>query len=62
MKEQATKKMSTEEYSVFQKIRNGVEGIPSILRRNYHVDTMPVREFINFCTCIRKIWYNIIIA
>jgi hypothetical protein len=25
------------------RIRNGVETIPSVLRRKYHVDTMPVR-------------------
>ncbi len=24
-------------------IRNGVETVPSVLRRKYHVDTMPVR-------------------
>ncbi|MFU0782652.1 MAG: hypothetical protein ACFWT2_06060 [Thermoanaerobacterium thermosaccharolyticum] len=34
------KKDSTEKYSVLQKIRNGVEGIPSILRRKYHVDVI----------------------
>ncbi|MGF7430609.1 transposase [Thermoanaerobacterium thermosaccharolyticum] len=47
------KKMSSEEYSTLQKIRNGVEGIPSILRRRYHVDTMPVRGLVR-----SKIWFS----
>ncbi|WP_434577013.1 hypothetical protein [Thermoanaerobacterium thermosaccharolyticum] len=47
------KKMSTEEYSVLRKIRNGVEGIPSILRRKYHVDVIPVRGLMR-----SKIWFS----
>ncbi|WHE06213.1 transposase [Thermoanaerobacterium thermosaccharolyticum] len=47
------KKMSTEKYSVLQKIRNGVEGIPSILRRKYHVDVIPVRGLVR-----SKIWFS----
>jgi hypothetical protein len=45
--------MSTEKYSVLQKIRNGVEGIPSILRRKYHVDVIPVRGLVR-----SKIWFS----
>ena len=33
----------TEEFSSMSRFRNGVEAIPSILRRKYHVDHMPVR-------------------
>ncbi len=33
------------------KIRNGVEGIPSILRRKYHVDVMPVRRLVQSIIC-----------
>ncbi|WP_225624285.1 transposase [Thermoanaerobacterium thermosaccharolyticum] len=47
------KKISTEQYSILQKIRNGVEGIPSILRRKYHVDVMPVRGLVR-----SKIWFS----
>ena len=35
--------MKTSEFIEFAKIRNGVESLPSILRRKYHVDEMPVR-------------------
>lgn len=34
--------MKTEEFSVYAKFRNGVEAIPSLLRRRYHVDKIPV--------------------
>ena len=34
--------MQTEEFSEYAKFRNGVEAIPSLLRRRYHVDKMPV--------------------
>ncbi len=37
------KQMSSEEDQQFAKIRNGVEGIPSVLRRAYKVDHIPVR-------------------
>ena len=47
------KKLSAEEYIVLQKKRNGVEGLPSVLRRRYHVDTMPVRGLV--CS---KIWFS----
>ena len=36
----------TEEFSQLSSFRNGVEAIPSILRRKYHVDHMPVRGLI----------------
>jgi len=35
--------METEEFRDMAKIRNGVESLPSILRRKYNVDRMPVR-------------------
>ena len=37
------KYMKTDEFKKFARIRNGVETLPSIMRRKYHVDTMPVR-------------------
>ncbi|MBR2257705.1 MAG: transposase, partial [Blautia sp.] len=33
----------TEEFSAESKFRNGVETLPSVLRRRYRVDEMPVR-------------------
>lgn len=36
-------KMKTSEYKQYGRIRNGVETIPSMLRRFCHVDAMPVR-------------------
>jgi hypothetical protein len=38
--------LSTEIYKEYARIRNGVEGIPSVLRRRYNVDNMPVRGFV----------------
>jgi len=35
--------MKTEEFKKRSDFRNGVEAIPSLLRRKYHVDKMPVR-------------------
>lgn len=40
---QAKREMKTEEYQLLSRIRNWVETIPSILRRIYHADQMPVR-------------------
>ena len=37
------KKIDQDEYIKLQRKRNGIEGIPSILRRRYNVDNMPVR-------------------
>jgi len=36
------KKLSTEEYKQYTHLRNAVEGIPSVMRRRYHVDDLPV--------------------
>ena len=36
------RKMSTEEYRKLARKRNAIEGIPSVLRRKYHIDTIPV--------------------
>ncbi len=33
--------MKTEEFSQYARFRNGVEAIPSLLRRRYHVDKIP---------------------
>lgn len=46
-------KMSSEEYRQFAKIRNGVEGIPSVLRRKYNVDHIPVRGYLR-----SKTWFG----
>lgn len=37
------RKMEYREFHHWQRIRNGIEAIPSILRNYYHVDKMPVR-------------------
>jgi len=44
----AKRMMGTDEFRQLARIRNGVETIPSILRRIYHTDRMPVRG------CIRS--------
>ncbi len=44
----AKRMMGSEEFHLLARIRNGVETIPSILRRIYHTDRMPVRG------CIRS--------
>lgn len=49
---QYLKKLSTEEYKKLTRMRNAVEGIPSVLRRRYHVDQIPVRGLL--CS---KIWF-----
>ena len=36
------KKLSTEEYKQYTHLRNAVEGIPSVMRRRYHIDDLPV--------------------
>lgn len=35
--------MKTDEFKELARLRNGVETLPSLLRRRYHVDRMPVR-------------------
>ena len=49
---QYLKKLSTEEYKILTKQRNGVEGVPSVLRRRYQVDSMPVRGLLR-----SKMWF-----
>ena len=46
-------KLSTEEYKLLTRKRNGVEGLPSVLRRRYHVDQMPVRGLVR-----SKFWFS----
>ena len=41
--EEAIRRKDDESMKLIGRIRNGVETIPSILRRKYHVDEMPVR-------------------
>jgi len=47
------KQMSSEEYRRIAKIRNGVEGIPSVMRRTYKVDHIPVRGYLR-----SKTWFG----
>ena len=47
------KKLSTEEYRALSKKRNAVEAIPSVLRRKYHVDNIPVKGLVR-----SKIWFS----
>ena len=44
-------KLSTDEYKACARIRNGVEGVPSVLRRRYGVDNMPVRGLLRSKLC-----------
>jgi len=46
--------MNTEEYRELVKKRSGVEGIPSVLRRRYDIDNLPVRKMIR-----AKIWFGL---
>lgn len=45
--------MNTEEYKEVANKRAGVEGVPSVLRRRYKVDDMPVRGLMR-----AKIWFG----
>jgi hypothetical protein len=47
------KKLKTDEYKAYARLRNGVEGIPSVLRRRYGVDEMPVRGLVR-----SKMWFG----
>jgi len=47
------RKLSTDEYKEHARTRNGVEGVPSVLRRRYHVDEMPVRGLLR-----SKMWFG----
>ena len=42
MRARYVRQLSTEEYQEYAKQRNGVESLPSILRRRYHIDEIPV--------------------
>jgi hypothetical protein len=46
------KKLGEPEYKKLTRLRNAVEGIPSVLRRKYRVDNMPVRGYVR-----SKMWY-----
>lgn len=41
------REMKTDKFKELARIRNGVETIPSILRRKYQIDHMPVRGFLS---------------
>jgi hypothetical protein len=49
--------MGTQEYRKLSNSRAGVEGIPSVLRRRYRVDEMPIRGLVR-----SKIWFGFKIA
>jgi len=49
--------IGTEEYQKIANQRAGVEGIPSVLRRRYNVDSMPVRGLLR-----SKFWFGFKIA
>ena len=49
--------MGTEEYRKLANARAGVEGIPSVLRRRYRVDEMPIRGLVR-----SKLWFGFKIA
>lgn len=40
------RKLSTDEYLILARMRNAVEGIPSVLRRRYNIDHSPFRDLI----------------
>jgi hypothetical protein len=50
---ESVKKMQTEEYRALVKTRNGVEGMPSVIRRKYNVEKIPVRGLVR-----SKIWFS----
>jgi hypothetical protein len=50
-------KMQSAEYQELKRQRAAIEGVPSIFRRKYHVDTMPVRRLVR-----TKIWFGFKIA
>lgn len=47
-------RMKTERYQELRRFRNGVEGVPSVLRRRYRVDEIPVFGLIN-----SKMWFSL---
>ena len=42
--------MESQAYKEFAKKRNGIEGIPSLLRRRYDIDHVPVRGLVRLKT------------
>jgi hypothetical protein len=48
--------MKTDEYKAIAKKRAGIEGVPSVLRRRYDIDNLPVRKRIR-----TKIWFGLMI-
>ena len=46
MRAQQQRERSSGEFSRMTRIRNGVESIPSVMRRKYHIDQIPVRGLI----------------
>ena len=55
--DQMRTRMGTEDYRKLANSRAGVEGIPSVLRRRYRVDEMPIRGLVR-----AKIWFDFKIA
>jgi len=51
---QYMKKLLSDRYKQLQKLRNGVEGVPSILRRRYAVDSIPAYGLVR-----SKLWFTI---
>jgi hypothetical protein len=51
------KNLTTDKYKELAKKRNGVEGIPSILRRRYNIDHLPVRGLLR-----TKLWFGLAIG
>jgi hypothetical protein len=50
-------RMGTEEYRKLTNSRAGIEGLPSVLRRRYGIDEMPIRGYVR-----AKIWFGFKIA
>lgn len=46
-------KLSTEEYQKLTRMRNAIEGIPSVLRRRYHIDDIPTYGLLRITTFIQ---------
>lgn len=53
----AQREMKSDAFKQLQKFRNGVESIPSVLRRKYNVDCMPVRGLRQ-----TKLWFGFKVA
>ena len=47
------KEIKSDAFKPLVEFRNGIESVPSILRRRYHVDNMPVRGLVR-----TKIWFS----